>query len=316
MDNLTPFQNLTVTKRDGRQETIDISKIRKQTILACDGLNVKEEELIESAKINFYNKITTREIQDLLIKTAERLIDVDRPDYTYVAARLKLYDLYHSIKHTYGVPGNGDVYKKVSLKDYFTNYGYTLDDFYKSYSDEEIEELNRCIDSEKDLLFGITAVYILTRQYLNKIAFDKDNRLIKIKNTIVELPQHMLMTIAMYNCQKENKDLRIELIKKQYYYLSNQYIIPASPQLSNGRIKNGSTASCLVTSANDNIESIASRFTALMYGSRAGAGYGIDISRIRSLGDPVGENANSSKGKVRVCRVLDSLSVYIDQGGY
>lgn len=307
---------LFVTKRDNRTEPLNLENIRKQTRLACGGLNVSEEEFINLTKIHFYDGIPTREIQDILIKTAQNLIEVDRPDYTYVAGRLKLYDLYHKIKHDYGVPGSGDVYEKVSIKDYFNKYGDLLDDFYKTYTDEEIEELNSCIDSSKDLLFNIVAVYVLTTHYLNRVGYEVVNGVKhKIKNKIVELPQHMLMVLAMFNCHKEDKSKRIDLIKEQYYYLSNQYIIPASPQLANGRIKNGSVASCLVTSMADNIQSIFEIYGVLAFGSKAGAGWGLDISRIRSLGAPVGTNSNASKGKVKLCRILDGLANYIDQGG-
>lgn len=315
MADLSLFNNLKVLKRDGRQEVLNIDNIRKQTKLACEGLNVSEEEFISSAKINFYDNIPTREIQELLIKTASDLIAVDRPDYTFVGARLKLYDLYHSIKHVYGVQGSGDVYKKVSIQDYFDKFGYTLGDFYKSYTKEEIEEINSYVDGEKDLLFNLPAVYVLMNQYLNRTGFSTDSKHVKEKAYIVELPQHMLITMSMFNCQFEKKEKRLSIIKEQYEFLSNQYIIAASPQMSNGRIKNGSVASCLVTSAKDNIESISRMFQLVMFGSKLGAGWGVDISRIRSLGSPIGMLTNASKGKVRLCKVIDAITTYIDQGG-
>lgn len=315
MGDLSLFNNLTVLKRDGRKETLNIDNIRKQTKLACEGLNVSEEEFISSVKINFYDNIPTREIQELLIKTAADLIAVDRPDYTFVGARLKLYDLYHSIKHVYGKQGSGDVYEKVSIKDYFDKFGHTLSDFQHKYSESDIEYLNSLIDGSKDLLFNLPAVYVLMNQYLNRTGYTTSSKHEQEKPFIVELPQHMLMVMCMYNCQFEDESKRLDIIKEQYEYFSNQYIIAASPQMSNGRIKNGSVASCLVTSTKDNLESISRMFQLVMFGSKRGAGWGVDISRIRSLGAPIANLTNASKGKVRLCKVLDDLSVYIDQGG-
>lgn len=310
-------RKINIIKRDGRVESFNINNIRKQTIQACEGLkNVTEEELLFATNINFYDGMKSKEIQSALISTAESMIDVDRPDWTFVAARLSLYDLYHSISHVYGKAEiKGDVYKKVHLQDYLDKFGHTLDDFYKTYTKEEVDELNSCIDSSKDLLFNYPAVQTMKSSYLNrtsKISEDKED---KTGTDIIELPQHMFMVVAMYNCQYEVKEKRIDIIKDFYYYMSNQYFIPASPQLSNGRLKNGSVASCLVTSVKDNLPSINSRFGAITLGSRAGAGWGLDITRLRSMGAPIAGIANSSKGKVPFCKVIDSLSIYIDQGG-
>lgn len=89
---------LQVQKRNGRIEPLDISKIQKYTSSAVKGLdNVSQSELEVDAKIQFRDKITTEEIQKTLIKTAVDKIDIDRPNWTYVAARLFLYDLYHKV---------------------------------------------------------------------------------------------------------------------------------------------------------------------------------------------------------------------------
>ena len=88
-------KNIKVKKRDGSFAPLDISKIHKQTGPACEGLsNVDQSELELDARINFQNGITTKEIQHTLIQTAINKVDVDKPDWTYVAARLFLYDLY------------------------------------------------------------------------------------------------------------------------------------------------------------------------------------------------------------------------------
>lgn len=80
---------LTVQKRNGRIEPLDISKIQKYTSSAVQGLdNVSQSELEVDAKIQFRDKITTEEIQKTLIKTAVDKIDIDRPNWTFVAARL------------------------------------------------------------------------------------------------------------------------------------------------------------------------------------------------------------------------------------
>ena len=61
---------MKVIKRNGRTEELDVSKIKKYTSEAVEGLeNVSLSELEVDAKIQFRDMITTEEIQQTLIKT-------------------------------------------------------------------------------------------------------------------------------------------------------------------------------------------------------------------------------------------------------
>jgi len=89
---------IRVVKRNGRVETLDVTKIQKYTSAAVEGLDgVSQSELEVDAKLQFRDMITSEEIQTTLIKTAVDKIDIDRPNWTFVAARLFLYDLYHKV---------------------------------------------------------------------------------------------------------------------------------------------------------------------------------------------------------------------------
>ena len=162
---------MKVQKRNGTTQELDIAHIRKQTIPACEGLtNVSYEELELGAKIMFTDGITTKKIQEALIRSAESKIALDAPDWMYVAARLRLYDLYHRIKHYYGHTGadkDGDVYDKVDLYTVITKN----DDIYTRritslYTKDSIDELNKEIKSERDKLLTTAAVQTLVSRYL------------------------------------------------------------------------------------------------------------------------------------------------------
>jgi len=102
---------ITIIKRNGRQEPLDITKIQKYTSEAVKGLeNVSQSELEVDAQIHFRDGITSKEIQQTLIKTAVDKIDVDAPQWTFVASRLFLFNLYHEVN---GYTGYG------SLQEYF-----------------------------------------------------------------------------------------------------------------------------------------------------------------------------------------------------
>ena len=84
-------------------EELDITKIQKHTSSAVEGLSgTSQSELEVDAKLQFYDGITTERIQDTLIKTAVDKIDVASPNWTFVAARLFLYDLYHRVSRFTG----------------------------------------------------------------------------------------------------------------------------------------------------------------------------------------------------------------------
>ena len=169
---------LTVIKRNGRTEPLDISKIKKYTSMAVEGLeNVNQSELEVDAKIQFRDQITTEEIQKTLIKTAVEKIDVDRPNWTFVAARLFLYDLYHKV-NAYSDYGH--------LRDYFERgekEGRLLLGLKEKY---DLEDLNAHIKPERDLQFNYLGIKTLHDRYLIK---DRNGK-------PIELPQHMFMAIS------------------------------------------------------------------------------------------------------------------------
>ena len=89
---------ITIIKRDGRREPLDITKIQKMTSESVDGLSgVSQSEIELDSQIKFIDGMNSSDIQDALIKTAVEKIDIDVPNWTFVAARLTIYDLYHEV---------------------------------------------------------------------------------------------------------------------------------------------------------------------------------------------------------------------------
>ena len=83
-----------VKKRDGRIESLDLDKMHIMVEEACKNLaGVSASQVEMKSGIQFYNGITTAEIQEILIRSASDLIDLDHPNYQYVAARLLLFSV-------------------------------------------------------------------------------------------------------------------------------------------------------------------------------------------------------------------------------
>lgn len=294
---------MKVQKRDGRLEELNIENIRKQTIPACEGLaGTSYEDLELSAKIMFTDGIKTTDIQNSLIRTALHKIDIDAPKWTYVAARLRLYDLYHTIEREYCKSGSGDIYKKVTLLDYLTNYKDIFSDFVNKYTEEDIVELNKHIDSSRDLLMDYPGVVTMVERYLAV----KDSR-------IVELPQHLHMVVAMFVMQNEVD--KISKVIELYNRTSKLELIMATPINSGGRIKNAGTASCLGTSMEDTLESIFDTAKEVAFGSKALSGWGIDASRIRALGSKLMQFKNVAGGVIPFLKIFNDIALAVNQGG-
>ena len=115
---------IKVKKRNGRgTEALDLEKMHKMVEEATKGVaGVSASQVEIQSGIQFYDGITTDEIQEILIKSASDLIDLDHPNYQFVAARLLLFairkqiygkmrDLPHLETHIMSCT-NQDVYDK------------------------------------------------------------------------------------------------------------------------------------------------------------------------------------------------------------
>ena len=68
---------INITKRDGRLVPFDADKVNDTLEWACEGLkDVSPSEVAMNAHIQFYDKMPSEQVQDLLINSAANLIKV------------------------------------------------------------------------------------------------------------------------------------------------------------------------------------------------------------------------------------------------
>ncbi len=292
---------ITVIKRDGRREPLDISKIQKYTKEAVKDLQgVTQSELELDAKIQFRDGMTSTEIQQTLIQTAVDKIDVDVPDWTFVASRLFLYDLYHRVGKA--VNGQkGTVYSH--LKHYF-EVGENEGRIIKGLSDKyDLEALDTYIKPERDLLFNYLGIKTLYDRYLIK------NR----EGEPIELPQQMFMAVAMFLAQNEENCM--EWAKKFYDILSKFEVMAATPTLSNARTPRHQLSSCFVGATADNIEGIFDGYKEMALLSKYGGGIGWDWGKVRASGSYIDGHKNAAGGIVPFLKITNDVAVAVDQLG-
>ena len=83
-----------VKKRDGSIEPLNLEKMHVMCEEACKGLaGVSASQVEIQSGIQFYDGISTAEIQEILIRKCIRFDRFRCPNYQFVAARLLLYSV-------------------------------------------------------------------------------------------------------------------------------------------------------------------------------------------------------------------------------
>ena len=315
---------IRVKKRNGNLEPMDITKIQKQTFDATKMLlNVSQSELELDAHIQFTDGISSEDIQKLLIQTAVSKIDIDKPDWTYVAARLTLYDLYHRVGKLIGGT-KGHPYAHISK---YLDYGFEVDrlHFNLQTTKYNLEKINDAIKPERDDLFTYLGIKTLLDRYLLK----------NQKGEVFELPQHLFMTVAMFLAQNE-KEFPADLIDEnkakysaedyeieartfraiQFYdVLSKFEVMLATPTLSNARTNRHQLSSCFVNSVPDNIEGIFDAFKEVALLSKYGGGIGTDWNLIRGMKSAIAGHNGAAGGVVPFLKIDNDIAIAVDQLG-
>ena len=152
---------IQIKKRDGSVEPLDINKIHFVVEEATEGLTGTSASQIEmTANIQFYDGMSTEEIQEILIKSANDLITLENPNYQYAAARLLAYS---TNKDVFGE------FKPIKLREMITlniERGVYDPAILEYYSDEEITTLDSYIQHSRDENFTYAGLRQVVDKYL------------------------------------------------------------------------------------------------------------------------------------------------------
>lgn len=307
---------INIIKRDGSFEKLSVDKTKKVVAFACDGIEGCDPyELELDSKIQFRDKMTTKEIQKILIQTAiEKVISTEEDEYgnlikktninwQYVAARLLIYDLYKeaAINRDYENFGYGDFYKLVVNLVEKNLYGkYILE----HYTKDEIDELGKYIEYSRDKLFNYDGLNLLAKRYLVK----------GLDGQVLELPQERFLIIAMHLAIPEN-DKKVFYAKKFYDLMSQLKMTVATPTLANAGTPFYQLSSCFISTVGDNLWSIYDINQKFAQVSKHGGALGIYIGKVRSLNSEIRGNKNSSGGVIPWIKLYNDTAVAVDQLG-
>ena len=263
-----------VKKRSGSIEPLDLNKMHVMVEEACKDLaGVSASQIEIQSGLQFYDGITTAEIQEILIKSSSDLISLDHPNYQFVAARLLLFSLRKSLY--------GRIKEHPSLGDHITECikkGIYDPSITTNYSDDEIDELDKCIDHDRDFLF----TYAGLRQVVDKY-------LVQDRSTgqVYETPQFMYMMIAATMFSEYPKETRLDYVKRYYEAISRHRINIPTPVMGGVRTPIRQYASCVLVDIDDTLDSIFSSDMAIGKYVAQRAGIGINAGRIRGINSKI-----------------------------
>jgi ribonucleoside-diphosphate reductase alpha chain len=280
-----------VVKRSGDTESLNLNKLHVMVEEACKDLaGVSASQVEMQSGIQFYNGITTAEIQEILIRSASDLIDLEHPNYQFVAARLLLFAIRKQIF--------GRMYDNSTVLEHTkrcVEKGVYDAEILDLYSEEEFEKLESFIDHSRDYLF----TYAGLRQVVDKY-------LVQDRSTgkLYETPQFMYLLIAATIFSKYPKETRLDYVKKYYDAISKHKINIPTPIMAGVRTPLRQYASCVLVDVDDTLDSIFSSDMAIGRYVSQRAGIGINAGRIRGI------NAKIRGGEVQHTGVVPFLKKF------
>ena len=292
-----------VIKRNGDTEGLNLEKIHVMCEHACKGLAGVSESAVEmNAGLQLFDGIETKDIQEILVRSANDLISLESPNYQFVAARLLLFGLRKQVYN--GHPdGHPPLLEHVKT---CIDRGVYDPGIVSKYTDEEWSKLNSYVDHDRDYLF----TYAGMRQVCDKY-------LVQDRSTgeIYETPQFMYMMIAATLFQDDDPFYRLDYVKRYYNAISKHKINIPTPVMAGVRTPLRQFASCVLVDVDDTLDSIFSSDMAIGYYVAQRAGIGINAGRIRGINAKIRDGEVAHTGVVPFLKKFESTVRCCTQNG-
>jgi len=284
---------MTVTKRDGRRESVDVGKIVRAITRCADGLNDIDPMRVALKTIaGIYDGATTRELDELAIRTSAALT-TEEPEYARLAARLLAGVI------TKEITGQGVFSFSQSVR-----VGHDLgliNTRLLNYVEQHARKFNDAIDAQQTRrfeYFGLRTVY--------------DRYLLRHPRTrqVIEDPQHFFLRIAAALTTQPQDTLAL------YRLMSSLDYLPSSPTLFNAGTGREQLSSCfLLDSPGDDLAAIYRTYADIAQLSKYSGGIGVAWHRVRARGSLIRGTNGESNGIVPFLKTLDASVSAVNQGG-
>jgi len=229
------------------------------------------------------------------------------PEYNYLASNILVERLHKATFESF-TKVNDILYNNVDMKGQPFRI---LSDYYYNLVKKHGKYLEKIMKPENDFQFDYFGIRTLERSYLLRIRkYSRKWRKVTSEDVIVERPAHMFMRVALFI---HGDDL--VKVEETFKLFIERKFTHATPTLFNAGTKHPQLSSCYLIAMEDNIDSISDTFGDIMKISKWAGGIGVHVSSIRSEGSLIRGTNGISDGIVPVCRGLNWVSCYVNQGG-
>ena len=292
---------IQVVKRDGDREELDLEKMHKVVFFACDGIaGVSPSEVEIKSHIQFYDGITSSEIQETLIKSAADLINEDTPNYQWVAGNLVNYHLRKMVYNSFEPVHVLDLVKKNVER------GFYDPSLLEDYSADEWETINNYIKHDRD--FNIS--YVGMEQFRGKYLVQN-----RVTKDVFETPQMAYMLIAATLFSSYPKETRMKWVKDYYDAISNFDISLPTPVMAGVRTPQRQFSSCVLIETGDSLDSINATSSSIVKYVSQKAGIGVNAGAIRAINSPIRNGDASHTGVIPFYKMFQAAVKSCSQGG-
>ena len=307
---------LEVVDAQGQRRVLLRSELFACLQEACAGLTDTDAELLlERVLREIHDGMAVDNLVEAMIISARPMVEQE-PDYSYVAARLRLSQLRREVLTALDVEatasvGFGGVSQQEMAELYprafhaFIERGIELQRLNPELRDFDLQQLGRELAPERDLQFTVFGLQTLCDRYF--LRDDADQR--------IELPQLFLMRVAMGLALREPAQERSARAVQFYQLLSSFDHMCSTPTLFNAGTRHSQLSSCFLSTVPDDLDGIfgAIRDNALL--SKWAGGLGNDWTPVRAIGARIAGTNGRSGGIIPFLKVANDTAVAVDQGG-
>ncbi len=293
---------LTVTKRDGRRQLLNVKKIDASVRRADRGLasEIDVDAVVREAVKTVYDQVATSLIDRALVLAAASFIERE-PAYSFVAGRLLLQRLYKEVMGSSLVDGELDgAYRAIFTASIARNVELgQLDERLLGF---DLDRLAVALRPERDLLFRYLGIQTLSERY-----FLRDG------DAVAELPQTFWMRVAMGLAIEEEQrdDWAIEF----YELISQLRFVPSTPTLFHAGTSHPQLSSCYLTTVDDDLRHIFKCLGDNSQLAKWSGGIGNDWTNIRGTGSPIRSTHVESQGVIPFLKIANDVTNAINRSG-
>lgn len=238
----------------------------------------------------------------MLIRAAVECITAEEPDWEFVAGRLLSFQCKLAILQKMENLKISGFYDKIR---YMESEGYYGKYILEHYDKNEITEIEKLLVPQRDHLLTYSGLDLLLKRYTIRT----------YTHELLESPQEMFMGIAMHLAMKEDKSIRLQVVKDIYDILSKLQVTMATPTIANARKPFHQLSSCFIDTVPDSLDGIYRSITNFSQVSKYGGGMGLYFGKVRANGSDIRGFKGVAGGVVRWIKLANDTAVAVDQLG-